>query len=67
MKIQINRFRSIGQSGVELPTDKLTAVLGPNGTGKTNFAQAILWALFGDAYYIASGKRIAVADLDYDR
>ena len=62
MKVKVNKFRSIGQIGVELP-DGLTAVLGPNGTGKTNFAQAIIWALIGNAYYIASGKRVPVADL----
>lgn len=62
MRIRVNRFRSIGQIGVELPSG-LTAVLGPNGTGKTNFAQAIIWALLGNAYYIASGKRVPVADL----
>ncbi|TVM02814.1 MAG: hypothetical protein CV087_08440 [Candidatus Brocadia sp. WS118] len=62
MKVKVNKFRSIGQIGVELP-DGLTAVLGPNGTGKTNFAQAIIWALLGNAYYIASGKRVPVADL----
>jgi len=62
VRIRVSRFRSIGQIGVELPSG-LTAVLGPNGTGKTNFAQAIIWALIGNAYYIASGKRVPVADL----
>ena len=40
----VNGFKSFVETKVEFP-DGITAVVGPNGTGKSNIVDAILWAM----------------------
>ncbi len=40
----VNGFKSFAETKVDFP-DGITAVVGPNGTGKSNIVDAILWAM----------------------
>ena len=40
----VNGFKSFAETKIDFP-DGITAVVGPNGTGKSNIVDAILWAM----------------------
>ena len=40
----VNGFKSFTEAKIDFP-DGITAVVGPNGTGKSNIVDAILWAM----------------------
>lgn len=65
MQVTLENFRSFrGAARVELQENTTTVVFGPNGSGKTNFAQAIIWALFGNAF--SGQKKILTGNLITD-
>ncbi|MDX1411616.1 MAG: AAA family ATPase, partial [Nitrospirales bacterium] len=43
-KLIVNGFKSFPEAKIEFPRG-ITAVVGPNGTGKSNIVDAILWSL----------------------
>ena len=44
--LEMTGFKSFAEAKIEFPTG-ITAVVGPNGTGKSNVVDAILWVLGG--------------------
>jgi putative ATP-dependent endonuclease of the OLD family len=58
IRLRVCGFRCVGAEPVELTFDKLTFLLGPNGTGKTAFLHALV-RLFGSE---ASLRRIVPGD-----
>ncbi len=62
-RIRVSGFRSIGSTPVELTFEKLTFLLGPNGTGKTAFLHALV-RLFGSD---VSLRRIVPGDFHVPR
>ncbi len=45
-KIELKGFKSFGPKNVKVTLDKgFTAITGPNGSGKTNIVDAVLFAL----------------------
>ena len=65
-KITLNDFRQFrGTQTIEFSTDKeknVTIILGENGSGKTTFAQAFKWCLYGSTDFrdpIVLNKKVA--------
>ncbi|MBE4704433.1 AAA family ATPase [Spiroplasma platyhelix] len=57
IKYKIKRFRSIIESQeLELVSDKINILIGTNGSGKSNFLDAIRWFSAGDVKNIKSKK-----------
>ena len=49
--IKLENFRQFVNEYIDFSTDKdrnVTLIIGENGTGKTTFAQAFFWCLYGD-------------------
>src|SRR5918998_1578494 len=42
--LELTGFKSFAEAKIEFPTG-ITSVVGPNGTGKSNIVDAILWVL----------------------
>ena len=42
--LMVNGFKSFPETKISFPRG-ITAVVGPNGTGKSNIVDAMLWAL----------------------
>ena len=50
--IKLENFRQFKDEFIEFSTNKfknVTIIFGENGTGKTTFAQAFFWCLYGEA------------------
>src|SRR3954453_5904169 len=56
--MRLSGFRSVGPQPVEISYEKLTFLLGPNGTGKTAFLQALA-RMFG---FEPSLRRVVAGD-----
>src|SRR6266536_2514945 len=69
IRLRLCGFRSVGNEPVKLPFEKLTFLLGPNGTGKTAFLHALA-RLFGsepslrrvvlDDFHVPLGEALGV-------
>ena len=49
--IELENFRQFHKEKIDFSTDQeqnVTLIIGDNGTGKTTFAQAFFWCLYGD-------------------
>ena len=52
--IELENFRQFKKESIEFSTDpdrNVTLIIGDNGTGKTTFAQAFFWCLYGDTSF----------------
>jgi putative ATP-dependent endonuclease of OLD family len=63
IRLRLSGFRCLGAEPVELTFEKLTFLLGPNGTGKTTFLHALA-RMFGSE---ASLRRIVASDFHIPR
>lgn len=53
--IELNNFRQFVNEKIDFSTDKnrnVTLIIGENGTGKTTFAQAFFWCLYGTTNFV---------------
>lgn len=55
--LELTGFKSFVQTRIDLPTG-ITAVVGPNGVGKTNVVDAILWVLGEQSTKTLRGERM---------
>jgi exonuclease SbcC len=46
--IELRNYRRFKDLRIELPSDGIIGILGPNGCGKTTIIEAVAWALFGN-------------------
>ncbi len=52
--IKLNNFRQFVNDSIDFSTDEnqnVTLIIGENGTGKTTFAQAFFWCLYGETSF----------------